>query len=286
MEIAELRIRLLVAGLNTRYGDAIESQAQPCLRFDTIAMDENELWLGCSKLGGSPDLPIGMTWPSHGDRLLDCLGQNDLLDFSQYPLCKILPPKGLLAFFLDFSGQAEGYNPADQKNWRVIFHSGPREGLERRVRPEIGKTPAPFKPCRIVFHQASSPGWAEIPIDALHLNEEQEDKYRHFIDCLPDEKAHQVLGGPGLIEDLGYGMQLECQFRSNGILMGEDGRPVDEARAKEVEPGAADWRLLLQLDSDEEAGMDWGDSMISFWIRKRDLQNRNFSEVWMIEEWF
>ncbi len=59
MDIAQLRIRLLVAGLDTRYGDAIESQAQPCRRFDTIPTNESELQLGCSKLGGSPDLPIG-----------------------------------------------------------------------------------------------------------------------------------------------------------------------------------------------------------------------------------
>ncbi|MDP3853118.1 DUF1963 domain-containing protein, partial [Phenylobacterium sp.] len=45
----------------------------------------------------------------------------------------------------------------------------------------------------------------------------------------------------------------------------------------------ADWRLLLQLDTDDEAGMMWGDvGSLYFWIRERDARIGDFSKVWMI----
>jgi uncharacterized protein YwqG len=40
---------------------------------------------------------------------------------------------------------------------------------------------------------------------------------------------------------------------------------------------------LLQLDSDEEAGMMWGDrGMLYFWIPEEALAPRRFGEVWTI----
>jgi uncharacterized protein YwqG len=211
--------------------------------------------------------------------------QIDLQDLNPYPFCSVLPSEGLLSFFLDLN-ETEEYDPADRGNWRVMFHPGLREELGRRMPAESRIIPVHFDPCRIAFHEALSPGWQAIPIHALHLDEGQEDEYQHFIDGLPDEKAHQLLGQPGRIENLEYAMPLECQFTSNGLLVGEDGKPVEEARPKELAPGVTDWKLLLQLDSDMEAGMDWADSMVCFWIREQDLRERNFSKVWQVDERF
>lgn len=285
MTIKELRARLQDAAFPASYADAIEALAQPCLRLDAIPADESELAMGCSKIGGSPDLPPGIPWPMHGDLPLTFGVQIDAQDINPYQCSRVLPSQGHFFFFLDLSEHPEGYDPADQGNWRVIFHSGPREELERRIRPESGVIPVHFNPCRIVFHEALSPGWDKIPVHALLLGPVREDEYQCFIDGLPDETHHQLLGRPGRIEDLQYLMQLECQYISNGLQMSEPGRPIDDARAREVAPGATDWKLLLQLDSDERAGMDWGDSMVSFWIREKDLRDRNFSEVWEIDEW-
>lgn len=284
MTIKELRARSQEAGFPTSYADATEALAQPCLRPDSIPTNERQLPLGCSKLGGLPDLSVGTPWPLQGDRPLTFVAQIDLNDTSQYPFCGVLPPEGLLSFFLDINEETELWD-SGRENGRVIFHPGPREKLERRTPPESEIFPIQFNPCRIVFHEALSPGWDKIPFLALRLGPLQ-DEYEYFIDCLPGEKNHQLLGRPGLIEDLQYLMQLECQYISNGLQMSWRGKHADEARAREVAPGATDWRLLLQLDSDEGAGMDWGDSMPSFWIKEQDLRARNFSEVLEVDEWF
>ena len=52
----------------------------------------------------------------------------------------------------------------------------------------------------------------------------------------------------------------------------------DETRTQ-----AAQWRLLLQLDTDDSLGVMWGDSgRIYFWMREEDLRSRAFDRAWCI----
>ena len=70
--------------------------------------------------------------------------------------------------------------------------------------------------------------------------------------------------------------------RSNGLYC-SDASGYKDPRAKELESGAKDWRLLLQIDSDDKASMMWGDSgRLYFWIRQDDLQNKRFEKTWVI----
>jgi uncharacterized protein YwqG len=58
----------------------------------------------------------------------------------------------------------------------------------------------------------------------------------------------------------------------------------NDPRRPELEKGAADWQLLLQIDSDEKnLGVMWGDvGRVYFWIRRQDLGKRDFGNVWLI----
>ena len=48
-------------------------------------------------------------------------------------------------------------------------------------------------------------------------------------------------------------------------------------KAKQLESGIKDWRLLLELGSDENAGLIWTDfGKLYFWIREEDLRNSDF----------
>ena len=69
---------------------------------------------------------------------------------------------------------------------------------------------------------------------------------------------------------------------TNGIYCG-DPKGYADPRAKELEKNQTQWRLLLQLDSDEAASMMWGDlGRVYFWIRERDLQDQRFDRTWTI----
>ncbi len=77
-------------------------------------------------------------------------------------------------------------------------------------------------------------------------------------------------------------MDLECQLVSNGIYLG-DSKYIKDPKAKELEKGRDEWVMLLQLDSDDQTEMMWGDvGMLYFWIKKSDLASKNFDNCWMI----
>jgi len=51
----------------------------------------------------------------------------------------------------------------------------------------------------------------------------------------------------------------------------------------ELRAGRSDWRLLLQVASDDAPRMMWGDAGISYyWIRDEDLRERDFDRAWLI----
>lgn len=109
------------------------------------------------------------------------------------------------------------------------------------------------------------------------------DSYRALCDDLAAAGGtvqHRLLGYPQNIQD---SMERECQLASHGVYCGGPDGYQGELAAL-LEPGAADWRLLLQVDSDEESlGWLWGDSgRIYFWIRQQDLKALQFDKAWLI----
>ena len=77
-------------------------------------------------------------------------------------------------------------------------------------------------------------------------------------------------------------MSLECQLVSNGVYCGGP-EGYQDPRVPMLESGAKDWMLLLQVDTDDKAQMIWGDvGTLYYWIRRQDLENRDFDKVWMI----
>ena len=90
---------------------------------------------------------------------------------------------------------------------------------------------------------------------------------------------HQLLGYSGNIQGE---MELECQLVTNGVYTG-DREGYQNPRVQTLREGAKDWMLLLQVDSDDEPGMMWGDlGRLYFWIRRQDLKARNFDNTWCI----
>ena len=77
-------------------------------------------------------------------------------------------------------------------------------------------------------------------------------------------------------------MYNECQLVSNGLYCG-DASGYNDSRAIELLKNADEWTLLLQIDSDDDTGMMWGDvGMLYFWIKKEDVKSCNFKNTWMI----
>src|SRR5262249_16673268 len=91
---------------------------------------------------------------------------------------------------------------------------------------------------------------------------------------------HQLLGLPSPVQ--GDQMELECQLASNGIYCGNP-EGYATSRAKQLENGAGNWRLLFQMDSDDELGVLWGDGgMLYFWVEQAPAKRGDFSNVWLV----
>lgn len=214
--------------------------AEPVLKFRTLPPLEDEPALGASKLGGDPDLPIGIPWPTWGGRPLDFLLQLDLTEVPRNLVDDALPERGWLYFFYDIERNPWGFEFSHRGGWRVLFCDGDRKTLGRRNRPDF--TDAKLRLCGLVFFEGIYVNWPSL----------QEEKSLSDLHSLTNEglfeaeveiSGHQITGkthgGQG-------DMQEECQLVSNGIYMGGGGGPLfDQVKAEQIKSGIKDWRLLL-----------------------------------------
>ena len=72
-------------------------------------------------------------------------------------------------------------------------------------------------------------------------------------------------------------MQLQSVWYANGVTSQDDPHAAGLAESKE------DWLLLLQVDSDDKAGMKWATSgMLYFWINVNALNAQKFDNTWLV----
>ena len=234
--------------------------------------DETPAVRFCSRLGGQPDLPIDQAWPRNpeGARLafiaqVNCgaLGPNDITG--------LLPRKGMLYFFYDLSApvvpeRTEPPAAGVVRRWKVLHSEVPELCPEPDAWPEDLPETARLTRCdlqavayatlaspeSVTFRSCQPTRDDQSAFDALHNI-----TIHHLQDVKPP--YHQVLGHPRALQGE---MDVECG-RASG-LQGE-------------------WQLLLQVDSDVRADMQWGDAgRLFFWIRKTDLLQGNFGDVWVM----
>ena len=229
--------------------------------------------VGHSYFGGEPVLPSGISWPEKNGKKLSFLASIALASISEALVFDWLPRDGRLLFFYDIEGQPWGFDPQDRGSWTVIHDSAAPSPP-----PSSGDTPLRFvSPRRI----SSFPSYERPEIAALDLTDEQSDALIEIsLKEFGDAPRHQIGGFPHPIQ--GDAMELECQLASNGINAGEPAA-YEGPRAKALANAASDWRLLLQVDSDDALNLMWGDAgTIYFWIREQDARAGRFDNVWLV----
>jgi len=242
-----------------------------------------------SRLGGVPDLPPELEWPAWGDKELAFLGQIDLAEVATLAPDSLLPPQGLLLFFYEASSQPSGLDPSHRGSCRVV-HVESDASLLRPASPHRA-TFAPY-PLELSCELMIPPSWSAA-VEALDLDLDERaswDELREKVaaaqgveleDLVPRwQSLHRLLGYP---EELGSGVELDCQLASCGISV-DDPETYLDPRRDELEAGAEAWRLLLQVSDDEELGTSWGQGFGRVWIliREEDLRERAFERAWAI----
>src|SRR5437870_10257828 len=90
---------ILVAAELGRIADPLSRLAKPCVQIRTRPFSYAKLPLGCSRIGGCPELPAGIDWPFWQGKALSFLAQLNLQDIGETACSELLPVEGFLWFF-------------------------------------------------------------------------------------------------------------------------------------------------------------------------------------------
>ncbi len=242
--------------------ELVKRYIKPAINLTLQSTDDGEIPCGQSKTGGLPDLPAEMPWPRDEDGMpLHFLAQLNLAEVSPYDATGLLPPKGLLSFF--YSVRRQPWESVSSDGWfTVLYRENPADCTRQRC-PKDLELLRIFHPNTLAYESVLTVADCyDSSVSSLVKNMEA---------CIKSEWGmdYQILGQPNCVQG---NMEQQCDE-----AMGQSTRdtPFEERGG-----AYSDWVLLLQLDSSEETGMMWSDlGKLYFWIRKQDLQAKNFDNM-------
>ncbi len=288
MDVNGLRLLLQDTPFAPRI-DEFQRSARHTIHLNRRIMEDERIPIGATKLGGQPDLPPNFTWPERDGVPHAFLAQIRLEDVGPYDVEGLLPHAGRLYFFYGIAHEAAGFDPQDRGSWLVAYDDGHVSTLVRTAPPselvaisdDWGLNEGLFTACALdAAHELTLPD--RYSEHATGLAGHDEAIYEEVVEAARREgerPLHQLLGYPALVQN---DMELECQLASNGVFMG-DGTWHNDPRSAELMAGESDWLLLLQVDTDTDADLQWGDeARLYYWIQRQALANNDFSNVWFV----
>src|SRR5260221_1422710 len=270
---------------------------KPAIRMESSLASAHPLPVGASKLGGLPDLPPTLTWPTWKEVPMVFLVQINLQEVAPYDLEQLLPAHGFLYFFCQSQSLSQGFDtkvwdyidPYEPESWRVLFFDGKTADLHATPVPE-GLAPEALLPgCTLHFGPALTlPPEESAMITSLHLGKEERQQYWDLLQTFDDVfldtgdtvyHRHRLLGYPFQTQG---DIQLLCQMAS---LRVKQWIRLDEEAKASIKTSALEWIHLLQIDTDEYAQVTWGEyGSFSYWIKQADLKRQDFKECCAITE--
>jgi len=286
--LSKLKKEMRMLGISN-YFDALSPFAKNSLQITLNVKDDNIIPIGSSKFGGLPDLPNEVEWfyTEKENIPMSFIAQINFSETIPYDIEHKLPEHGILYFFYDCSptGMSWGFDPEDADGFKVYFYDGDMSTLSRR------ETPKDFfyEDNGIVFESAQLNFEAKTELPSLYSDltanidlpddEDTEDAYYDWLDEKNEEPPNKLLGHSDNIQN---GMELECEYVTNGIYCGTS-EGYKAGRLKGLDKNASRWTLLMQVESNDDLGMMWGDAgRLYLWITNEDLDARCFDKSWLI----
>jgi uncharacterized protein YwqG len=259
----------------------LDALARPAIHLSTRAVNQATIATGSSQLGGQPNLLPTIPWPAKQGVPMSFVGQIRLEEVKPYDTEHLLPSGGLLSFFYDTQQETYGTDPDDRDGFRTLYTPGDYGDLQRLPFPAALPASARFTPCALTFSsQITLAQQPDLEIPDLTWTPDQQQQYEAAVTHLigqPPSPQDQLLGFPNTLQD---DMRAQCALASHGVSMEN---ASSDPNAKSLAAQAANWRLLLQVDSDGNANMRWGDGgMLYFWIEGDALRRASFDNVWVV----
>ncbi|WP_293413857.1 YwqG family protein [Phenylobacterium sp.] len=237
----------------------LKGAALPCLRLR--AGDGGRSWLGGRPQMASP-------WPRFQGRPLSLVAQIDLAQARAAGGPNWLPSEGQLLFFYDLETGGWGMEAEEAGSSVVIY-----EPRRAEVAPPPDDLPedARFdqRPLRFDLDVSMPDDPERLGLNLKDMSSTECRRLEAELEAMaPASPAHQIGGYPTPV-------QWDDMERTCERVAPREGR----------RPGAGvdEWRLLLQVDSDDDAGMMWCDvGQLYFWVREVDARAGDFSRTWTI----
>ena len=258
-----------------------------------LETDENvkRLALDASKIGGKPFVPSDFVWPTftsmEDDETypLSFFCQLNLSELSKYDEEDLLPKKGLLLFFYECESFCCGFDPLDKGATKVFYYEDttnfvsydvPSDLYEDYIIPELAIH------CKVMDSYPSEDELAFYSSVECDYDDWEAVMDAFGINVIDDLERHKVLGYADVIQSE---MLTDCERTSRGLYCGdpESFASTSEDEANDIQKHATDWMLLLQLDTITKGDFEFmfGDcGRLFFYIRKEDLVNQQFDNVW------
>lgn len=253
----DYRTALYSEGMHTVW-KYFEAYMRPEVRMNLSRVSDSSIKVGKTKVGGSPDLPEQMNWPTNAQSdSLSFLAQINLGEVRRFkPVVDYLPEEGILYFFYSTESKDCRYQPSPESCFRV-FYANKTSALKKKETSSVKHIGNKYSSCQVGFEKAYSlPSW----------------NYGYI-----KEYASEA-------EDCAYeaGSFMEAYMDIRGALNGDRTKMFGNADEIQGEFSSKneDWLLLFQLSSESAARMEWNDSgLIYFWIKKTDLAQLDFSNM-------
>jgi uncharacterized protein YwqG len=280
-------LRELIGAELPRVATELQALIRNSIRIKTAPIkDEALLPPGTSKFGGLPDLPEGVAWPDWNGEPLAFIAQFRLEEVAPFDVERLLPVTGMLYFFYDARQETWGDTSEDRGGARVLYYDGDVARIKRTPFPEtLHEWGRDYPACRLeMSSQLSLPTSDSIHVISLDLTEEETASYNKLWEWLADTDGelpdHRLSGYPRPVQ--GDDMEELCAWATGSVDVAS-AESYQSERAVELRETAKDWQLLLQVDSDNNPMMMWGDAgTIYYWIKREDLAQRNFEDAWLV----
>ncbi|QYR55293.1 YwqG family protein [Fusobacterium hwasookii] len=250
--------------------------------------NDNSEIINKSKIGGKPYLPKDFVWPYYQELPLSFLAQINLEEVNSFDKDKLLPSTGMLYFFYELETEEWGYHP-ESKGCAKVFYFEDTSNFELIDFPKDMEDYYKIPEFKVTFKSnISLPSYENF---YLLLKEDDAFKkhdisFNDFIPLydeifIPDNNYTKLLGYPEVIQNP---MEEECEAVTRGFDMGGV-ESYPKQYQKVIRSASKDWILLFQMDTIETSDYElmFGDSgHIYFWIKKEDLANKNFENIWLI----
>ena len=279
--------------LEERFKPLLNKLVKDEIKVKLAEMDE--IPVGASKFGGQPDLPKDHKWDYYNGKPISFLVQINLAEASKYDTEGLLPKSGTLSFFYDIEEQPWGYDPKDRGDFKIYYFP---EGTE------LVRTPLPEDMedyCEVPEHGIELCSHVSYP-DLSELDEYAEDNGLEYPECSDEENdglwdaysdftereetdETKLFGYAELVQNPMREQCEEVAVRGYYVGNGNYSKSLTDEDRADIREKRKDWILLFQLGEGVADDLDimFGDSgNVYFWIRRQDLAERNFDNVWAI----